>query len=452
MEARHVVFICGGAVAGSEAAARAVERGATVVVLEQNDRPYGKIEDGLPRWHGALQRKQRERIDASLGLPGVIYVPRTELGRDLDYRALVDELRPSLVLLANGAWRDRPLAPWADDRWVGHGLAYQNPFVQWFNHHEEPGYDGPEQPIPEGALVIGGGLASIDVAKILNLELYAAALRARGLEADVLEMERAGIPKALSAHGLTPEDLELRGCTLYYRRRLEDMPLATADDPTPEQLERLQRTRLKILDKVCQRYLVELTPLAAAKAPLLDGGRLAGLVFQRTRLQGGRVHSIEGSDFEVPSDLVVSAIGSLPVPIPGIQTRGELYAFQDLTTGVLETGEVPVVGLGNVLTGRGNISGSLKSAREVTERVMAYLLDRESSDADPDADALTEASHARSAAVADEALELLRGRAPLPADRVAALLGWAGRRQDEVGYDGDYAGWITRSGGLGAAG
>ena len=47
---QHVVLIVGGAAAGSEAASRLAQQGVLCFVIEQNDRPYGKIEDGLPRW------------------------------------------------------------------------------------------------------------------------------------------------------------------------------------------------------------------------------------------------------------------------------------------------------------------------------------------------------------------------------------------------------------------
>ena len=45
----------------------AKERGINVVVFEQNIRPYGKIEDGLPKWHVKLQ------IQENLHLCKLIY-------------------------------------------------------------------------------------------------------------------------------------------------------------------------------------------------------------------------------------------------------------------------------------------------------------------------------------------------------------------------------------------
>ena len=47
--------------------------------------------------------------------------------------------------------------------------------------------------------------------KIVNLELYARALRARGIEVDIVEMEIKGIPRTLEAHGITAEELGVEG-------------------------------------------------------------------------------------------------------------------------------------------------------------------------------------------------------------------------------------------------
>lgn len=53
----HLVAIFGGAVSGAEAAAQFTQRGIPCVVFDQNTLPYGKIEDGLPKWHVKLRDK-----------------------------------------------------------------------------------------------------------------------------------------------------------------------------------------------------------------------------------------------------------------------------------------------------------------------------------------------------------------------------------------------------------
>src|ERR1700712_5104150 len=146
-EPRHLVVICGGAVSGSEAAAICAARGILAVVLEQNTRPYGKIEDGLPRWHDKLRRQEYARIDENLSRPGVLFVPRVTLGQDIKLPDIAARPGVAAVLLANGAWRDRPLTLGNGSRNVdalqGKGFAYQNPFVYWFNHYEDTRYEGP---------------------------------------------------------------------------------------------------------------------------------------------------------------------------------------------------------------------------------------------------------------------------------------------------------------------
>jgi len=121
---RHAVAVIGGATAGAEIASRLAERGITVAVFDQNPRPYGKIEDGLPRWHVGLRHKEYANIDSKLSTPGVHFVPRTKIGEDIGFTTLVNEWGFSAAVLANGAWRDRPLPIDGADAWVGKGLLY----------------------------------------------------------------------------------------------------------------------------------------------------------------------------------------------------------------------------------------------------------------------------------------------------------------------------------------
>ena len=114
------------------------------------------------------------------------------------------------MILANGAWRDRDLGVPGADKFVGRGLVYQNRLIHWYNHKNEKGYSGPRYETPDDALVVGGGLASIDVVKVLQFENYERALKARGFETDMLELDK-GIPAACKFYGVEPADL--RACT-----------------------------------------------------------------------------------------------------------------------------------------------------------------------------------------------------------------------------------------------
>lgn len=405
----HVAII-GGATAGAEAADKLAAEGALCIVFEQNDRPYGKVEDGLPIWHVALRRKEYDLIDTKLARDGVHFVPRTAVGRDLDFAELLRAWGFDLIVLANGAWRDRPLPVAGAEAYVGRGLVYQNPLIYWFNHHHEPGYAGPRYEIPDGALVVGGGLASIDVVKVLQLVKVRDALAARGIEQDLLAMEAKGIPETLAKHGLTHEQLGLRGCTLAYRRRIEDMPLT--EPPAGGKVEdplKAATVRRKIFEKAQSKFLFNVEPLAMPVGLVVEGERLVGLRFARTRVDDtGRAAVVPGEDFDMRSAMIVSSIGSIPEPIDGLAMHGELLRIEDHERGKIADFE-HVFGCGNVITGKGNLVAS----RRHSAQVAGHLVQRFNGD--------TRAS-----------------------EHTVALLERVKERQRSVGFDGDYRAWIER--------
>lgn len=432
----YVVFVVGGAVAGSEAVHQLTNRGVRCVVLEQNRRPYGKIEDGLPRWHVKLRASEARKIDDKLNHPLTHFVPNTKIGRDVS----LDELRqlgPSAIVLANGAWRDRPLGVPGIEEYHGRGFLYQNELVAWFNHYTEPDYAGPAIDLPDGAVVIGGGLASLDVMKILQLETVAGALRKRDIGVDLYEMERYGIGKGLEELNLSMEELGLVGATLCYRRTVEDMPVTSDAGSVRKDPERLRLLRRRILDKCQARYLFHMRELVSPAGPLAEHGRLGGLVLTRTELRDGRVYPLQGSEHPIRAPLVVSSIGSIPEPIPGVSTKGELYAMADESTGEVEDLQ-GVFAMGNAVTGRGNIAESLKHGRKVSQEMIdKYLLGEASG---------YEESWAQVAAEAQQKAAALAGRVaatrPLAADRVGTILQVVRTWQARAGYSGDYKTWV----------
>src|SRR6185295_11614561 len=151
-----------------------------------------------PRWHVKLRQKEYETINERLDRPNVHFVPLTKIGRDIDFADLAQRWGFTSVILALGAWRDRPLPVEGADDFVDRGLLYQNPFIYWFNHFNERDYDGPRYEAADGAAVVGGGLASIDVMKVLQLETVRSALEQRGIREDMLRLEHAGIPAVLA--------------------------------------------------------------------------------------------------------------------------------------------------------------------------------------------------------------------------------------------------------------
>jgi hypothetical protein len=371
-ERKHVAAIIGGAVAGSAAAQVLADAGILCVVFEQNDRPYGKIEDGLPRWHVKQRRLEYERIDARLDRPNVLYVPRTRIGSDIDFSTL-KKWGFSVIVLANGAWKDRPIDVPGIEKYIDNGLVLQNSFIYWFNHKEEKAYSGPRYEIRGGTIVVGGGLASIDVVKVIQIELYEAALRARGVETSMLALEHKGIPEICAANKIDPNDLAIEDVVLFYRRRDIDMPLANPRDDSEEQLEKARLVRRKILSRVMEKYRVRFKERQLPVGLLTEKDRLVGLRFAETQIVGNKVSVVPGNERDVRAPLVISSVGSIPEPLPGVEMKGEYYVFKDSDTGEYAPAE-GIYGLGNVVTGKGNIDVSRKHAASVSQHILESYL------------------------------------------------------------------------------
>jgi ferredoxin/flavodoxin---NADP+ reductase len=395
---KHIIAIIGGAVSGAEATKALTEQGVEVVVIEQNARPYGKIEDGLPRWHDKQRPKEYEKINSYLSQPSVHFIPLTKIGRDISFEDL-QNWGFSMVILANGAWRDRPLGVDGIEDYTGKGFYYQNPFIYWFNHYHENNFLGEPCEIHDNAIVIGGGLASIDVVKILMIETLTRALKKKGIEVDPIEMEHKGCKKTLEDHNLTLEDLGVAPCTLYYRRRACDMPVAPKEE-----------IRERLLNIAMDKYLFRFQGNSRPIDNIIENNHLVGLKFIKTEIKDGKVIDLPNSEFEIRSPLTISSVGSTPEPITGIPMKGEFYVWRDWDHGELES-DKEVFGIGNVVTGKGNIMVSRKHGQTISK----YILE-----------------------------EKLKNIPPLSEEQQGALVNKITARQQVVGYEGDYAAWIQQ--------
>lgn len=360
----HIAVIIGGAVAGSEAAYQLSEKGITTIVVEKNTLPYGKIEDGLPKWHVKLRNREIDRINQKLNHPLVHYVPNTELGKSISLDIFLG-WDADAIILANGAWKDRPLSIDGIDQFEGKGFYYQNDFIYWFNHQHEPNYNGPQYEIKNNAVIVGGGLASIDCAKAIMFHLVNNALNQRGFNTNLFELEH-GIPKVLNKIGVQFEELGIEPCTIYYRKRFEDMSLASPKGNTPEDILKAEKTRLKILDHNKNKFLFKVEACSTVKDVIVENGQLKGIEFNRTSVENGKYKVLDES-FKVHSPFIISSIGSIPEPIKGVTMQNETYDIDKVSYKIKNYNNV--YALGNAVTGRGNINQSLKNATEVAQIV-----------------------------------------------------------------------------------
>ncbi len=434
----HIVAIIGSGVSGAEAAARLSEKGIECVVFEQKRIPYGKLESGLPKWHVNLRNMHEAKIDAKLKHSLVHFVPFVRLGEQISVTSLLSDWRFSAVLLATGAWKDRPLPIDGIDDYIGKGLYYQNPFVSWYNHSHVPGFEKGDYEVLPGAVVIGGGLASLDVVKILMIETTRRVLKGRGIDVDPVTLEMRGIPEILKENGLTFEELDIKPCTLYYRRKLHEMPLTPLPPSIlPEKREKIYKVRLRIIDNLREKFPFHLVDQVVPSDKIVQNGRLTGLVFQNTEMRDGTLHRLPESSFRIMTNLVISAIGSIPEPVEGIGMQGSTYDVKDPQTGELN-GLKNVFALGNAVTGRGNIKDSQMHGRKVADYVHDQYLAWKEEDyreilenAEMNADRKVDGIVARlqqQAAPGDQNVVQIR-------DRVKAL-------QQKAGYTGDYDAWV----------
>ena len=412
-----------------------------MVVFERNPRPYGKIEDGLPSWHVNLRNKEFAAIDEKLCQKDVHFVPCCGIGEDLSIEELAAGWGFSAVVLASGAWKDRPFPVPGAGAFVGRGLVYQNPFIIGFNHADDPGYLGPRIPVRDGVLVVGGGLASIDVMKVLMLETTREALSARGIEASLIELEIRGIRKVLADHGLVWEDLELEGATLFFRSAPDETSLVSFPAGADEaRIAKVKQSRVKTLEKAMEKYLFRFEPFSVPDGLLVEAGRVAGLRMRRTRVDG-EVLVLTEETYERRGAYVVSSIGSIPEPIAGLPMAGELFAFSDRQYGRFAK-HPTLFAVGNAVTGQGNIVASRKHARLVSEEALERYL------------GLTEGTppslfSGGEVQVASETADRVMAhldRAALPsATCCEALLERVTERQLAVGYAAGYREWMKRA-------
>jgi NADPH-dependent glutamate synthase beta subunit-like oxidoreductase len=365
-----VVLIIGGAVSGSTAVKKLTYEGIRCVVVDQNRMPYGKIEDGLPRWHEKQRIKEYFKIDDILSHELVDFVPSTRIGRDISFEEIYS-MGWSCIYFANGAWKDRSF-PIAEIEKFDN-FYYQNPFVYWFNHYHESSYNGLEVSIEDNAIVIGGGLASIDVCKITQLELVRQKVESKIDNFDIIEMEHKGIPKYLEQFNIKYEDLDIKGTTLVYRRNVENMPLTTIPADAPEDtIEKRKMARRKILSNIQDKFLFNVAECTQPVGLSFDNKKLKGLEVIENEIIDGKLISKKDSKKILSGNTFISSIGSLPEPIEGIPMDGSTYNIVDQDSGKFEDLN-KVHGMGNAITGKGNIKASRVSAKTVGDLTIELI-------------------------------------------------------------------------------
>lgn len=214
---------------------------------------------------------------------------------------------------------------------------------------------------------------------------------------------------------------------------LTDLP----GDAAPEKTEKFYQTREKIFRNFQDKFLFNFQPCRIPTGLIVEDGRLLGLKFKKTEIMNGTVQLKEDPEQKVRGPLVISSIGSIPEPIPGIPQNGELYKISNTSTGQL-SGFDNVFALGNVISGKGNIKTSSDHGKQVAEYISDSLLAWTAEDYEK----IIHYAEQRSKEQSEEIVQVIEGRRLLPAERIISITNLLKKHQKQAGYRRDYGSWI----------
>jgi ferredoxin/flavodoxin---NADP+ reductase len=173
---------------------------------------------------------------------------------------------------------------------------------------------------------------------------------------------------------------------------------------------------------------------------LMEDGRLVGLKVAETKVEGRKAEPIAGSEYDLRAPLVISSIGSVPERIPGVVMNGEYYDFDDEVL-PRSVGSDHVFGVGNVVTGQGNIRSSLLHSQKVTTELIENYIGI--ADEGTATARFYPGAESRGAAQAHAVQERVRIMPSLSYLEITAIERRIRALQERVGYTGDYDSWIT---------
>ncbi len=317
------VAIIGAGPAGCYAADQIARKlpGARIDVFDRLPTPFGLVRGGVAPDHQGTKNIVRQ-FERTFQKPGVRFLGNVAIGRDLDVAELAANY--DAVIAASGALEDRALGIPGEDL---PGVVGSGRFVAWYN-----GIPGAADLSPllraRSVAVIGNGNVALDIVRLLGKDRAA-------LEAT--DMARP----ALEAFATSPvTDLWLIG-----RRGPAQASFTSAE---LAELGELPRVSIRLdaaglppepppgLDEAAARTVARNLEILRGLAALPDAGRPVRLhlLFHAVPVAVAGTAGAErlvlapgpegprggspGNPFEIPADLVVTAIGYRSRPIPGL--------------------------------------------------------------------------------------------------------------------------------------
>lgn len=322
---RHIAIV-GSGPAGyytAEAAVKQWGEDARVDIFDKLPVPFGLIRTGVAPDHQSIKAVARRYEKTAIG-DTVRFAGNVEIGRDIAIEELTELY--DAVILATGAPRDRDLPiPGADSANVFGSAA----FVGWYNGHPEYAALAPDLS-GRHAVIIGMGNVALDVARILSKT--EAEFGGSDIVAHALELLRDSNIETITILGRRgPHQIMMTPKELGELLRLESaVPrVENADLPPPESDDMLdpgQRKSVTLLrefaalspsDRAGKALSINFDFFASPTLIEQEGGRLSGLVVERTELKDGRAVG-SGETYRIPADLLISCIGYRTSPIAGV--------------------------------------------------------------------------------------------------------------------------------------
>lgn len=307
----------------AEALEKAYGENVRVAILDRYPVPYGLIRFGVAPDHQSLKAVSK-RYDKVAESAGVDFIGNVSVGRDVSVSELLDLY--DAVILAIGAPNDRQLGIPGEDL---PGVIGSAEFVGWYNGHPD---FADLDPFLKGshAAVIGNGNVALDCARILSKtvaefggsDIVRHALDALGRSAirTITIVGRRG-PHQIA---MTPKELgelgHLEAATPVVD--LSDFPPSDQDDALEPGLRKsvsLLRSFASLDQSKPKRIVFDFF----AKPVAIEGnGTVERIIVERTVLDERGAARGTGETYEVPANLVVTAIGYSSSPIPGVPFEG----------------------------------------------------------------------------------------------------------------------------------
>ncbi|MGF1546007.1 MAG: NAD(P)-binding protein [Thiotrichales bacterium] len=285
-ESGKKVAVIGGGPAGLAAAYQLRRLGHGVTLFDDHDELGGMMKYGIPGY-----RTPRDVLNGEINRiieMGVEVRLNTRVGRDISVEQVESEFDAVLWALGAKAGKDLPIPGFVEAKNCVSGVA----FLEAFN-------DGRLKLVSERVVVVGGGDTSIDVASVA---------RRLGHITNINDKDRPeNVVLGYTAHDVAASAIR-DGATVTLTSLFPVENMTAAEHEVRD----AQREGVSIIGSVM--------PLEVLRD---DDGKATGMRLCKCKMVNNRPEAIEGSEFVIEADLIVSAIGQ----------KGDLSELPDFDNG-----------------------------------------------------------------------------------------------------------------------